>query len=182
MNEIKIIESNNSNFDQIMDVERSAFGEEEEAELTKQLLSDSSAEPIVSLLAFDKNKAIGHILFTLARLSNSRSNPILYILAPLAVIPEYQKKGIGGKLIIEGLKKLKKMKVDLVFVLGHISYYPKYGFINNASKYGFQATYPIPDEVRDAWMVQELTIDAINTYSGKVQCCKAMDKEEYWKE
>ncbi len=180
--DIIIRETGQADFEDIMTVERRAFGSEDEAELTKNLLVDITSQPVLSLLAFDNEKAVGHILFTKATFKDQKKSPLLYILAPLAIIPEYQKRGIGGKLIKEGLRVLKEMKVELVFVLGHIQYYPKYGFIGNAAKFNLPAPYPIPDKVADAWMVQELVPGSIQKYNGQIACCKAMDKEEYWRE
>ncbi len=180
--DIIIRETKQNDFDDIMTVERRAFGSEDEAELTKNLMADSTSKPILSLLAFDKHKAIGHILFTVATFKDQKGSPPFYILAPLAVIPEYQRMGIGGMLIKEGLRILKKNKAELVFVLGHITYYPKYGFIGNAAKFNLPAPYLIPDKVADAWMVQELVPGSIQKYNGQIACCKAMEKEEYWRE
>lgn len=179
---INIRESKESELQLVFDVEQQAFGSEKEAELVNNLLHDKSAQPAISLLAFIGNEAIGHILFTRAFIKDFRASPLSYILAPLAVIPKYQKKGIGGMLIKDGLKRLKEMGVELIFVLGHIKYYPRHGFINNAGSLGYPAPYPIPEEVADAWMVQSLKSDALRKYSGKVFCAEAMDKPEYWRE
>lgn len=179
---IFIREAKQSDYDDIMTVERLAFGSEEEAELTSNLINDSSAAPILSLLGYDGTKAVGHILFTRARIKSASNSPSIYILAPLAIIPEYQNMGIGKQLIVEGLRILTDMKVELVFVLGHIKYYPKAGFIVNATNLGYPAPYPIPEIVADAWMVQELVEGSINKYNGQIACCDAMDDEKYWRE
>ena len=68
-----------------------------------------------------------------------------------------------------------------MFVLGHPEYYPRYGFVS-AGKLGFEATYPIPEKVADAWMVQELQPGIIGKIKGKVLCAKALDAPEYWRE
>ncbi len=181
-NSIYIRETNASDFQDIFNVEEKAFGYEKEAILTAELLSDDSAQPILSFLAFDDNKAIGHILFTRAYLENKEEQPLYHILAPLAVIPEYQNKGIGGKLIIEGIKRLKDMGSELIFVLGHIEYYPKFGFIPDAKKLGFPAPYPIPAEFKDAWMVKSTNDMALTKYEGKVICADMLNKPEHWRE
>jgi len=122
-----IREAFDSDLDAVMAVESAAFGSDEEAGLVADLLADPSAMPYASLLAFDGDRAVGHILFTKANLMPSY--PItISILAPLAVIPGEQKKGIGGALIEHGLKMLSESGVYLVFVLGHPSYYPRFGF------------------------------------------------------
>jgi putative acetyltransferase len=180
---IHIRETNNNDFNDIMLVEESAFGSHEEAQLAADLLKDETALPVLSLLAFDGDKAVGHILFTRAYIEKRDSNqPMIHILAPLAVIPEYQNKGIGGMLINEGNRLLKEMGSQMVFVLGHIGYYDRYGFIPDAKSLGYEAPYPIPEEVKEAWMVQSLVSDKPHIPAGMVVCAIAMDKEEYWRE
>lgn len=180
---IQIIETNTSHFKQIMEVEEQAFGKDKEANLTAGILNDKSAKPVISLLAFDGNKAIGHILFSRGYLEEmTNEQPLFHLLAPLAVIPEYQKQGIGGLLIREGLQRLKEIGSKMVFVLGHINYYPRHGFINDAKKHGYHTIYPIPEEVKDAWMFQSLTEMEYPIVKGKILCCDELNKPEYWRE
>jgi putative acetyltransferase len=161
-------------------VEQAAFGSDKEAALVRDLVGDNSAGPTVSLLAFIDDQPVGHILFTRARLEPVA--PLsLYILAPLAVIPEFQNQGIGGALVEKGIQILSEADVDLVFVLGHPAYYPRFGF-KPAGVLGFAATYPIPDKNADAWMVQALKSEIIEQYSGTVICADTMHKPEYWRE
>lgn len=149
-----IREAQYSDLDNVLLVERAAFDSEEEANLVSDLLEDTSAKPIVSLLAYQENRAVRHILFTKARLE-PESTLSISILAPLAVVPSAQNQGIGGKLIKHGLQVLSKSGVDLVFVLGHATYYPRYGF-KPAKNLGFDTAYPIPEKNADAWMVKAL--------------------------
>jgi len=169
-----------ADFDDVLAVEREAFGEEDEAELVRALLDDASARPVLSLLAFQGNRVVGHILFTRGRLQ-AHPQLSLAILAPLAVVPDAQNQGIGGKLIAHGLGLLTASGVDLVFVLGHPGYYPRHGF-TPAGKLGLQAPYPIPEKDADAWMVQALRPGVIGSVSGTVLCADALDKPEYWRE
>ncbi len=177
---MRLREALNSDLDTVFFIEKQAFGSEEESNLVRDLLADESAKPVVSLLAFQGNQAVGHLLFTRARLEPDTGHSIS-ILAPLAVVPDYQKKGIGGKLIKKGLELLSNSGVDLVFVLGHPEYYPRHGF-QPAGRLGFEATYPIPDDKSDAWMVQALSPGIIGAITGKVICADAMNKSEYWRE
>lgn len=170
-----------TDYSRIEKVLKEAFNSDEEAKLTLNLLDDKSAAPVVSMLAFYKDTAVGHILFTRAYL-NEQQKPLLHILAPLAVLPGFQGRGIGGMLVKNGIGQLKTIGSELVFVLGHIEYYPKFGFLNNAGKYGFQAPYPIPEEVADAWMVQELKSKSIEKHQGLVKCADSLMKPEYWQE
>lgn len=177
---MEIREALESDHDDVINIEREAFGSEDEAELVAKLLLDPSAEPYLSLIAIDDQKPVGHILFTKARLEPKIPLSIS-ILAPLAVIPKAQKKGVGGKLIEHGLKALAKSGVDLVFVLGHPEYYPRHGF-KPAGILGFEAPYPIPSKNAAAWMVQELRDGIIGKYSGRVICSDVLNEPEYWSE
>jgi len=176
-----IREATDSDLNDVLFVEREAFGHDKEAELVRDLLYDHSAKPILSLLAFKDDRAVGHILFTMARLTKTQNTVSTAILAPLAIVPDAQKQGIGGKLIERGLQLLSKSGVDLVFVLGHPVYYHRYGF-KTAGHLGFYAPYPIPDEHADAWMVQALRPGVIGSVRGKVICSDALNKPEYWRE
>jgi len=179
--DIVIRETLPEDIDSILGVVSAAFCNEKEPQLVKDLLEDSSAQPILSLLAFENEKPIGHILFTKVTVDSAENQVTMALLAPLAVVPEAQRRGVGGKLIDVGLKMLLKSGVERVFVLGHPEYYPKYGF-KPAGCQGFQAPYPIPEECAGAWMVQNLGNRTFEKVSGKVICARALDKPEYWRE
>ena len=174
-----IRESTESDMNDVLMVETRAFGEDDEANLVNNLLNDPSAKPLLSLLAFKDEKPVGHILFTKATLSNDPT--AISLLAPLAVIPEEQKQGIGAKLIEEGLKELSQSGIALVFVLGHPEYYPRCGF-KPAGIQGFDTPYPIPDKNADAWMVLPLRPGIIDSAKGKVIPADALNKPQLWRE
>ncbi len=176
-----IRETNDADLNDILFVEREAFNSNKEADLAKDMLADPSAKPHLSLIAFIENQPAGHILFTTAHLSNTQSKVAVSFLAPLAVIPKFQKQGIGGALVKKGLELLSKANVELVFVVGHPEYYPRHGF-TPAGKLGFEPTYPIPEKHANAWMVQALRPNIIGFVSGKVICCDALNKPELWRE
>ena len=169
-----------SDLDDVLFVERAAFDSDECAEIIQLLLGDDSAKPIISLLAFQENRAVGHIMFSRATLEPHAPLSIS-ILGPLAVVPEFQKQGIGSKLIESGLDILSKSGVDLVFVLGHPTYYPRCGF-KPAGNLGFEPSYPILEKNADAWMVQELRPGIIGNFSGKIICADSLDDPKYWQE
>ena len=176
-----IREASDSDLDDILSVERVAFGYDKEAQLVRDLLGDASATPLLSLLAFEDDRAVGHSLFTRVRFAETQSTASMAILAPLAIVPDFQRQGIGGKLIERGLQLLSKSGVDLVFVLGHPEYYPRHGF-KPAGNLGFEAPYPIPDEHADAWMVQALRPNVIGSVCGKIICADTLSKPEHWRE
>lgn len=163
----------------IFRVEAEAFGYDKEAKLVDSLLDDPTAEPRVSLLAMDGDRAVGHILFTAGRIEESGVK--VSLLAPLSVVPDSQGKGVGGKLVEAGLEHLAAMGVELVFVLGHPTYYPRFGFVP-AHTYGLKAPYPIPEKHADAWMVQALNGTALGDVHGTFACADALHRPEHWRE
>jgi len=169
---------------EIENIHREAFGEKkgpEIAQLVKDLFNDESALPIHSLVAVDNEKIIGHILFTNITITGTTETVSAQILAPLAVLPEAHGKGVGGRLIKDSLHYLKELDVELVFVLGHPGYYPRFGF-TPAGGLGYEAPYHIPVKHADAWMVQELCPGIIEKTQGKVQCSHVLNKPEHWRE
>lgn len=164
----------------IWEIHQKAFGYDKEADLTAALLADPTGQPMLSLLAWRHNEALGHILFTRARLESVADAPLTHILAPLAVKPEYQRQGIGGMLIEEGLDRLRAMGSQTVFVLGHKKYYPKYGFKPHAMHAGYPAPYPIPEINSEYWMYQQLT--AQDAPRGRVICAAALNAPEHWRD
>ncbi len=180
--EIHIRQTNSNDLEDIIKVENLAFGSIEESDLVKNILNDPTSYPVLSLLAFYKNEAVGHILFSKATIENNSDQSKIHILAPLAVIPKYQKMGIGGLLTKTGIEMLREKGTEIVFVLGHMDYYPRYGFTPDAKSLGFPAPYPIPEQFANAWMLMPLTPSGVKIAKGKVKCSEALDKPEYWRE
>lgn len=180
--DIEIRETTADDFADIIEVEKLAFDHNAEAEITAELLSDASAEPRLSLLAFIDQKAVGHILFTRAQIEGADPQPLAYILAPMAVIPEVQSRGIGGLLIEKGAEILAKRGTKLIFVLGHKEYYPRHGFAQNAQGEGYPTPYPdpAPPHYAQYWMIRRLTCDKLPT--GRVICANTLNKPEHWQE
>ncbi|MEZ5125839.1 MAG: N-acetyltransferase [Thermoleophilia bacterium] len=162
----------------VLAVERAAFGGCEEVELVRALLEDATARPVLSLLARQNSRALGHILFTEATIDPAQDVRCA-ILAPLAVTPEAQGQGVGGKLIDEGVRRLTRAGVGLVFVLGHVDYYPRHGFVP-AGEQGLEPPYSVTP--REAWMVRPIRPDLLGNVRGTVRCAKALDRPELWRE
>jgi predicted N-acetyltransferase YhbS len=186
---LKIRVSDKKEQAEIEKIHKAAFGKTEGAEkaqgvanLVHDLFNDETAMPIHSLIAMDNDKPIGHVLFTKVTITGCPVEVEAQILAPLAVLPDYQSTGIGGRLIKEGLQQLKEAGTDLVFVLGHIDYYPRSGFINDAKSLGFEAPYSIPEEFAGAWMVMELSSGIIGKAKGTVECSEVLNHPEHWRE
>jgi predicted N-acetyltransferase YhbS len=97
------------------------------------------------------------------------------------VVPPAQKRGVGGALTRAGLAMLQAQGVELCFVLGHPSYYPRHGFVP-AGELGFEAPYPIPAKDAAAWMVRGLWKGVIDLVQGKVVPAEKLRRAEYWRE
>ncbi len=179
--QVHVRETTDSDLPDILRVQKLAFGQDPEAALTNDILQDPSAKPVVSLMAFHGDDPVGHILFSTARMTRPGGGPSIAILAPLAVVPEAQRQGVGGNLIEAGLRRLSDAGVDLVFVLGHPGYYPRHGF-QPAGPFGLDAPHPIPLKHADAWMVRALRPGVIGSIRGKVICSDVLNRPEHWRE
>ncbi len=161
-----------------------AFGAEEApriVQLVNEALDDPSARPLLSLVAVDGKRVLGHVLFTHAEVETEAESLAASLLAPMAVHPDVQGQGIGGRLIAAGLEALGAMDVGLVFVLGHPGYYPRFGF-EPAGARGLAAPYPIAHEQAAAWMVKALQPGLLDRGGGRVRCARALDYKELWVE
>lgn len=186
---MKIRVSNKNEQAEIEEIHKAAFSKTEGSEkaqgianLVHDLFDDETAGPLLSLVAIENKKLIGHILFTKVTITDCPVGVDARILAPLAVLPECQSTGVGGRLIKEGLYQLKQSGIDLVFVSGHIDYYPRSGFINDAQSLGFKAPYHIPEEFAGAWMVVELSSGIIGRAGGTVKCSDVLNQPQHWRE
>lgn len=165
----------------VLAAETAAFATPAEAELAAALLDDPTARPVVSLLAEVDGRAVGHILFTAATVVGDGATTPASILAPLAVVPEAQRRGVGQALIHAGIAELAARGVALVFVLGHIDYYPRAGF-RPALPFGLYPPYEIDPAVADAWMVRELRPGTLGAVRGGVRCAHTLMHPELWRE
>ncbi|NTU70528.1 MAG: N-acetyltransferase [Coriobacteriia bacterium] len=165
----------------LLAVERAAFAGDSEAKLVVDLLGDPSAAPIINLVAENNGEIVGHVMFTRARIDGSGAGVEATVLAPLAVAPAAQGTGVGGALARAGIAAATERGIELVFVLGHIDYYPRFGFAP-ALKLGLRAPYPIDPAVEAAWMVLETRPGLLGTVRGNVVCADAMMHPEMWRE
>jgi putative acetyltransferase len=104
-------------------INASAFDTDAEANLVDNLRK--SGIPLISLVAEANKKLIGHILFSPVTLSGTKADVKIAGLAPMSVLPDHQKQGIGTALVQKGLKRCTSNGYKAVVVLGHPDYYPK---------------------------------------------------------
>lgn len=139
-------------------VNEAAFGDADEADLVDALRRHGSV--LVSIVAEFEAAIIGHVLFSRMHI-NTASGPVLAAaLAPVAVLPEHQRKGIGQRLITHGLDMLRVRGERIVIVLGHPSYYPRFGFSTDKAAL-LEAPFP-----REAFMAMELVNGALVGVQG----------------
>ena len=143
---VEIRQENKNDYEEIYNVVKTAFETAEQSDGNEQdlvvaLRNSDSFIPELSLVAIKDNKIVGHILFTKIKIGNHEE----LALAPLAVLPEYQKQGIGSKLIQQGHKIAKELGYHYSIVLGSETYYPKFGYVP-AIQYGIKAPFEVSNE------------------------------------
>lgn len=143
-------------------VNRTAFPTDAEANVVDALREGSFSE--VSLVAEVNEKIIGHILFSQLLIVSAAGNTKALSLAPMAVLPEYQRKGVGSRMVSEGLKACRRGGHTIVFVLGHPEFYPRFGFSSELAQ-----PVSCPFGEGEAWMAIELVPGSLTNVKGEVQ-------------
>ena len=115
--------------DALVAVNDAAFGGPDEGAITRAVHADGDS--VLSLVASGNTEIVAHIEFFRIRIDGA---PVGVRLGPMSGLPEYQRTGIGGRLIRLGLTALEGAVEKLVFVLGHDTYYPKFGFSEAAAR------------------------------------------------
>jgi putative acetyltransferase len=145
---------------QVRQVHEAAFGRSAEADLVDRL---RGVESTLSFVAVEADRVIGHILFSPVTIDNTEG--WFLGLAPVAVMPEYQRQGVGSALIRAGLVECEQLGVQAIVVLGSPAYYGRFGFIP-ARERNLRCVYDAPEE---AFMVLELVQGALQNAAGVVQ-------------
>jgi putative acetyltransferase len=144
----------------IRSVNEAAFGQQDEADLVDNLRADGGV--LLSLVAEVDRRIVGHILFSRMSIETAGGSIPAAALAPVAVLPEHQRHGIGERLVRAGLNALREQGERIVIVVGHPDYYPRFGF---STEKACVLESPFPAE---AFMAIELSPGALDGLHGKV--------------
>jgi len=145
----------------VRQVNERAFGTPAEANLVDALRGTGGS---ISLVATMAERVVGHIMFTPVTLDRAADVRVAG-LAPMAVLPEHQRAGVGAHLIRAGLAACRDERYAAVVVVGHPEYYPRFGFAP-AHAYGLQCEFPVPSE---AFMVAVLDAQVLPHLTGVVR-------------
>jgi putative acetyltransferase len=145
----------------IREVHRRAFGSDDEPRLVDALRDGGYAR--LSLVAADDGTVVGHVLFSDLPIETPQGLVSALTLAPLAVVPSQQRRGIGSRLVREGLRACALLGHFVVVVLGHADYYPRFGFSAALAR---PLRSPFSGE---CWMAAELVPGALAGVAGQVR-------------
>ncbi len=148
----------------VHEVNLHAFGRKTEADFVDNLRKTEGFIPELSLVAEVDGKIAGHIIFTRIHIRAKDGLVPVLSLAPMAVIPSHQKQGVGSLLIRRGIEEAKINGYNVVVVVGHAEYYPKFGFTYAGAK-GLTVKWKLAPE---NFMVAELAPDALDCLKGEV--------------
>jgi putative acetyltransferase len=147
-----------------------AFGQPTEAEIVDRLRE--AGGPQLSLVADEDGSIVGHILFTPAGITSTGREVAGMGLAPMGVLPDRQRQGIGSLLVEKGLLQLRERGCPFVVVLGHPTFYPRFGF-ERASRHKLRCQWEeVPDE---AFMVLVFDSDAMRGATGVARYADEFD-------
>ena len=166
--------------DAIAAVHRAAFGSEVEAELAHDLMLDDAFVGSLSFAAEQDGRLIGHVLFTRGWLNRDDGLPgfPLLVLAPLAVVPEAQREGVGTTLVEAAIALARESGEVAMFVFGDPAFYGRFGFVQ-AGPSGVRT--PHPAEPAWGWQVLELVPDILGA-AGTLKVAPPLDQPTMWLE
>jgi len=144
----------------IREVNETAFAGPAEADLVDKLRSARAIT--LSLVAVSDGRIVGHALFSPVSIESDGSSLAGLGLGPVAVLPDFQRKGVGSLLMAAGIAQLRHEGYAYIVVLGHPDYYPCFGFRPSA-EFGIKYEYDAPPE---AFMILELREGALAGHAG----------------
>ena len=172
--EIKIRQENEKDYKCVFSLIEKAFStieysDHQEQFLVERLRKSDAFIPELSLVAEIEDKIVGHILLTKILIQNENQAFNSLALAPVSVLPEFQGKGIGAKLILRSHEIARQLGYESIVLLGHQDYYPRFGY-ELCEKYNIKLPFDVPAE---NCMVIELIKGSLEKVSGEVVYQKA---------
>jgi putative acetyltransferase len=140
----------------VRDLNRRAFGQDQESNIVDALRANGAA--LLSLVATVNDQVVGHIMYSPLSIGGNVTGAAL---GPMAVLPELQRKGIGSKLVEAGNQKLKDAGCPFIIVVGHADYYPRFGF-KPASEHGITCEWDVPDDVFMLLVLDESKMEGVS--------------------
>ncbi|MCD9575626.1 GNAT family N-acetyltransferase [Flavobacterium soyae] len=167
--EIKLRQERKEDYKNVFQLIEKAFenieySDHKEQFLVERLRKSEAFIPELSIVAEAEGKIVGHILFTKLEIKNESQSFQSLALAPVSVLPEFQGKGVGSKLILNGHETAKSLGYKSVILLGHQDYYPRFGY-ELCEKYNIKMPFDVPAE---NCMVIALTENGLRGISGEV--------------
>lgn len=138
----------------IREIHRQAFGQDLEGAIVDALRANGAAQ--VSLVASDGDHLVGHILYSPAHVGGIAGAA----LGPMAVLPDYQRQGIGSRLVEAGNEQLRDAGCPFIVVVGHPEFYPRFGF-TPARSAGLSCEWEVPDEAFMALILDEARMGGV---------------------
>jgi len=171
---ITIQQESNSDHKIVFELIRAAFKEEKYSDqkehfLVAHLRNSTAFIPALSLVAVVENKIVGHILLTKIKIKNQEDTVDSLALAPVSVLPSFQKKGIGSQLITYAHQRAKDLGFKSIILVGHKDYYPRFGY-QPLGQYGITLPFELPPE--NCFGI-ELVENALKAIEGVVEYPKA---------
>lgn len=147
----------------VITINDSAFAGTDESRLVEAI--KQSGRPVISLVACSDDTPMGHIFFSPIEIHSEGPTIAALALAPMAVLPAFQRRGVGTLLVEAGLKECARQGCQVVVVVGHPTFYPRFGFAP-ANGMGLQSVY---SSAGDAFMALELSKGVLAGRTGFVE-------------
>ncbi len=140
----------------VRDLNRRAFGQDQESNIVDALRANGAA--LLSLVATLNDRVVAHIMYSPVIIGDNVRGAAL---GPMAVLPERQRQGIGRKLIEAGNRKLKDAGCPFIIVVGHANYYPRFGF-RPASEHGIKCEWDVPNDVFMLFVLDQAKMEGVS--------------------